>query len=227
MRQVTLRDALINLLFPPRCLLCGKLVRWEDTTCPACRAKYAEPKTHIEPDAFGCEAVLWAADYTGVLRRGMQNYKFYGMRQGTGFFGEMLVRALREGGIPENIDAVTYVPMPPRRERFRGYNQARLLAEYTAKVLGLPLRENILSRKGGATAHAASGRQERLDLAMESYHIGKDRLPEGERILLVDDIITTGATVEQCAMLLRRQGAQKVWAAAPLHTPQQRKAEKT
>lgn len=219
MEQATLWDVLVDLLFPPRCLLCGRLVPWGSSICPRCCVKPDEVRTHTEPEAFGCEAVCWAADYTGVLRRGMQNFKFRGRRQGTAFFGEMLVCALRKSKIPDNADAVTYVPMPPRRERRRGYNQAKLLADYIAKAFDLPLRENILCRRGRATAHTAGGRQERLDLAAESYHTGQDRLPEGERILLVDDIITTGATMARCAALLRQQGAGQVWAAAPLRTP--------
>ena len=149
----------------------------------------------------------------------MEQFKFEGVRACCPLFGGMLARALRQSGLCRELDAVTYVPMPPRRERHRGYNQSRLLAQYLAKELGLPLREEVLCRGGRATAHAARTRAQRLRLAEESYRAGPRCLPEGERLLLVDDIVTTGATLQNCAALLRAQGAAKVWAAAVLRTP--------
>ena len=127
--------------------------------------------------------------------------------------------AVRQSGLLPRLTAVTYVPMPPERERHRGYNQSKLLAQYLAGELGLPLREGVLARDGRATAHAAAGRAARITLAKESYRAGERKLPPGEHILLIDDIITTGATLENCAALLLAQGAESVTAAAVLRTP--------
>ena len=134
-------------------------------------------------------------------------------------FGGMLTEAVRQSGLLPRLTAVTYVPMPPERERHRGYNQSKLLAQYLAGELGLPLREGVLARDGRATAHAAAGRAARITLAKESYRAGERKLPPGEHILLIDDIITTGATLENCAALLLAQGAESVTAAAVLRTP--------
>ena len=216
----TLREIALNLLYPPRCLLCGRLCGWEQPLCPDCRSTLPDAGGFgWEPDAFGCEGLLWCAPYEGEFRRGMEQFKFEGVRACCPLFRGMLARALRQSGHCRELDAVTYVPMPPRRERHRGYNQSRLLAQYLAKELGLPLREEVLCRGGRATAHAARTRAQRLRLAEESYRAGPRCLPEGERLLLVDDIVTTGATLQNCAALLRAQGAAKVWAAAVLRTP--------
>ena len=224
--RVTLRNILTDLLYPPRCLLCGALRGWQETLCPACRERLSETGCFTERDLFGCEKLLWCAPYEGVFRRGMEQFKFEGVRECLPLFGGLLAAAVRESGILPRLTAVTYVPMPPERERHRGYNQSALLAEYLAKELGLPLREGVLRRDGRATAHAAAGRAERVALARESYRAGKASLPQGERILLVDDIITTGATVENCAALLRERGAETVFAAAVLRTPRPTEREK-
>lgn len=224
--RVTLRSLVTDLLYPPRCLLCGALRGWQETLCPACRERLSEAGCFAEENEFGCEELLWCAPYEGVFRRGMEQFKFEGVRECLPLFGGLLAAAVKESGILPRLTAVTYVPMPPERERHRGYNQSALLAEYLAKELGLPLREGVLRRDGRATAHAAAGRAERVALARESYRAGKASLPQGERILLVDDILTTGATVENCAALLRERGAETVFAAAVLRTPRPTEREK-
>ena len=78
----------------------------------------------------------------------------------------MLTEAVRQSGLLPRLTAVTYVPMPPERERHRGYNQSKLLAQYLAGELGLPLREGVLARDGRATAHAAAGRAARIALLL-------------------------------------------------------------
>lgn len=149
----------------------------------------------------------------------MEQLKFEGVRESLPLFGGMLTEAVRQSGLLPQLTAVTYVPMPPERERHRGYNQSKLLAQHLAGELGLPLREGVLARDGRATAHAAAGRAARITLAKESYRAGERKLPPGEHILLIDDIITTGATLENCAALLLAQGAESVTAAAVLRTP--------
>ena len=217
--RVTLREIAANLLYPPRCLLCGSLCGWEETLCPACREKWPQAGCSLEENQFGCQKLLWCAPYEGVFRRGMEQFKFQGVRESGRIFGGLLAEAIRQSGILPELTAVTYVPMPPERERHRGYNQSALLAKYLSQELNLPLREGVLAREGRATAHAAQGRAARIALAGESYRAGKKKLPQGECILLVDDILTTGATIENCAALLKEQGAGRVYGAAVLRTP--------
>lgn len=217
-------DIIKNLIFPPRCFFCGRLVEWDEAFCSEC-ASLAKSENHTEEGEFGCEAICWGAPYSGELRAGMERFKFRGVRRGKEIFGQMLLEALTAADPTFTVDAVTYVPMPRARERSRGYNQAKLLAEYLSCELGLPLREGLLCRKTRREMHRARSGSERQDIAAGSYCIGKAAPDPGERLLLVDDIITTGATLTVCAALLRQSGASAVWGAAPLRTPRVPPAE--
>lgn len=218
-KRYSLREVLQNLLFPPRCAFCGALIGWEEALCSTCRAVAKKPFCKREDDVFGCDGLLWCGEYRDLLRTGMERFKFRGVRAGASLFGGMLLLALRESGVAEQVNFITFVPMPQGRERRRGYNQARLLAEYIAENLALPLRDDLLCRRGHKATHTASGRRERARLTQESYLHGTGECPAGAGILLVDDIVTTGATLAACAALLRQKGAGSVMAAAVLRTP--------
>ena len=120
--RVTLRNILTDLLYPPRCVLCGELCSWQEKLCPICRERLSEAGCFAEDNVFNCEKLLWCAPYEGVLRRGMEQFKFDGVRESLPVFGGLLVAAVRQSGILPRLTAVTYVPMPPARERHRGYN---------------------------------------------------------------------------------------------------------
>lgn len=218
-REYALHTLLGNLLFPPRCLFCGALIPWEETLCPACRAAVPTASAHVQEDCFDCEKIIWCADYAGLFRTGMERFKFSGIRRGKELFDGMLLEALRESGVLETVDGIAYVPMQRARERRRGYNQAKLLAEYIAEKTNLPLRCGLLCRGGKGTAHGTTSRSERVALVQGSYSVGRELPLPGERLLLVDDIITTGTTLATCAALLRKNGAGAVYGAAPLRTP--------
>lgn len=207
-----------NLLFPPHCFFCGALVEWDTVCCPACKP-LMEITPQQEKDIFGCDLICWSAPYAERLRAGMERFKFQGIRRGREIFGAMLLAALKENNALQDIDAITFVPMPRRRERRRGYNQAKLLAEYLAEETGLPLREGLLHRKDRGEMHRTVSRAARTALAEGSYCCGKNTPVPGERLLLVDDIITSGATLGVCAALLRQGGAKHIVGAAALRTP--------
>ena len=140
--HVTLREIVTNLLYPPRCLLCGTLCGWEELLCESCQKQQPQAGEFFwEPEVFGCRGILWCARYEGAFRAGMEQLKFEGVRESLPLFGGMLTEAVRQSGLLPRLTAVTYVPMPPERERHRGYNQSKLLAQYLAGELGLRMRK--------------------------------------------------------------------------------------
>jgi len=108
------------------------------------------------------------------------------------------------------VDVVVPVPLHPHRLRERGYNQATLLAKEVEKALGLPLLEDALLRVRSTIPQVGLTARERRDNVRGAFHCADGNL-KGQRILLVDDVCTTGATLEACSLALRQEGVGVVW----------------
>ena len=125
-------EKILDLLFPPRCPLCGKLGKG---ICPDCDAKLplvGQAQTVRRVGSFRCAAPLW---YEGVAREGLLRLKFRGTRSAARSFGELLARCAAEEFSGE-FDVVTWVPVSKKRLRKRGFDQARLLAEEACRLWG-------------------------------------------------------------------------------------------
>ncbi len=156
------------------------------------------------------DATVALAAYRDPLRSVIHRLKYGNGRGLAPLLAALLFARLREERRQEGVEAVTFVPMHPRRERERGYNQARLLAEELALHLGCDcrplLRRNRAAPPQTGLAHAA--RLANLRGCMEAVP-GR---PVAGGVLLVDDVFTTGATLSECALALKRAGAGRVTA---------------
>lgn len=215
---MSLLSSLLDLLFPPKCPFCGRVLD-KPGICDACRK--ALPWTEGEdalrrgPGGFRCAAPLW---YQGLAREGLHRFKFRGVSSAAGPLGELLAQCAAEHFSGE-FDTVTWVPVSPRRLRQRGYDQARLLAESACRLWDttpVPLLCKTVHNP------AQSGLQESAARRANVLGVYAPASPEqtaGKRILLVDDICTTGATLMECARVLREAGAEDVICAAVALTP--------
>jgi len=109
-------------------------------------------------------------------------------------------------------DLLVAVPLYVRRQRLRGYNQSTLLARELSRLCGLPLAERGLARRRNTPPQARSAEAESRKRNVADAFIADRRWVEGKRILLIDDVMTTGATLDACARALRQAGAASVWA---------------
>lgn len=104
------------------------------------------------------------------------------------------------------------VPLHPERERERGFNQASMLARELARLSGLPLDEHSVARRGHTERHRAGmDARARRDSVADAFAVRHPKLVAGRRVLLIDDVFTTGATVSACATVLREAGAEEVF----------------
>ena len=211
---------LTQLLFPPKCVLCRKLLTDEETDlCAQCRADIPEiTGTKRKLPYLAKWTGLWY--YEGSVRASILRYKFRGNRSYSGCYGRMLAMKLLQEDI--DFDVLTWVPISRRRKRSRGYDQVALIAEATARELGLAaiptLKKLRHNRPQSGLKDAAARRANVLGV----YQVTAPEQIAGKRILLLDDILTTGATVSECARTLLTAGAKEVVCATVAVASQQR-----
>lgn len=212
-RPSALGGRLLDVLFPPKCAFCGRVMddpRQE--ICPRCISSLPwnrQPPRKID-FVRGASAPLF---YEGDVRQAMLRYKFNGVPARGWVFGRLIAEDLQKRDLTD-FDRVTWVPLSRRRHRRRGYDQARLLAESAAEVLGLeavPLLKKIRHTPAQSGIAAAEARRANVS---GCYVVPAPAEAAGKRILLIDDIITTGATISECARMLMLAGADSVRAAS-------------
>ncbi len=205
------RDAVLELLFPTRCCLCGRLTGKGVYVCKACREKYPDVPLQQQSQRLkgleNCVSPFW---YGGDVRRALLRYKFEDRRGYAAPFGEFLAKCLDENGI--SCDSITWAPLSRRRLRSRGYDQARLLAEAVAGRRGIPCEQLLEKTRDTRAQSGLKGREARRKNASGVYRALDPAQVAGKRILLVDDIVTTGETLMECARVLNAAGAKSVTA---------------
>jgi ComF family protein len=181
-------------MVPPWCEHCGRPLLGDD--CPHCR------RWPLSID--GLRAVAY---FEGVLRQAIHAFKYRHRPELALVFGRMLNDYLFANPLP--VDALIPIPLAPEREHQRGYNQSFLLANELAVVQNLPLWYNVVGRTRATRPQVELGAAERRENMRDAF-AARDRV-SGARLLLIDDICTTGATMDACAIALKAQGAASVW----------------
>lgn len=203
---------LLARLFPPKCVLCRKVLAPEETDlCTPCRKSLpiAERVDAAVRYTEGCTAALY---YEGKVRDSILRYKFSGRSSYAAAYGRILgARILRE--YPQGFDLVTFAPVSAQRRRQRGYDQGALLAQAVGRELGIPVKKTLQKIRNNPAQSGIQDPARRRANVTGAYRL-KGQAPRGLRILLVDDVLTTGATLSECARVLKTAGAASVTAGA-------------
>ena len=209
-----LLTGLLDLLYPPRCVFCRSLTEKGGLpVCPRCRDTLPRPAPGSVARGRSFTAACAPFWYEGDVRESLHRYKF----GGAGFYAPAYGALLAERAASElagEFDLITWVPLSRKRLRERGYDQARLLAEAMAAALGQEAVPTLEKCRDTPRQSQAGGREQRMRNVAGAYRASHPDAVRGRRVLLVDDILTTGATLEACAGVLRRAGAEHVVCAA-------------
>ncbi len=205
--------ALMALLFPPKCILCGQLLQKEETDlCRRCRVEapyYPSRKEKLQfLDSF---AAVWY--YEDSVRKSLQRYKFYRARHLAVPYGRLLAMEIQKTH-PEGFDCLTWVPVSRMRKFRRGYDQVELLAREVGKELGMPPVKLLKKVRHNRPQSGLHGLEVRRANVLGVYRAIEPEALAGKRILLLDDILTTGATAGEAARILLTAGAKEVHCAA-------------
>ena len=202
-----LRTGILNLLFPPKCVCCGKIINApREEICPECNRSLPWAGTAVKYGDFH-EGVVSSLRYEGNLREAVLRYKFQGNYWLGEVFGELMAETVAMQ-LTGRFDFITWAPISKRRRRLRTYDQAELLAKPIGRILDVPVIHGLRKTRHTKANSSLGGEKERRTNVAGAY----EALPcvTGKRILLIDDIYTTGSTLSECAKTLMQAGAESV-----------------
>lgn len=206
---------LLDLLFPPKCVFCGKVLdSGEDGLCARCQRDLpwlADGEAELTGEFFSlCAAPL---RYQDKVRDSIRRYKFNGRRGYHKLYGKLVAQCVHDH-LTGRYDLITWVPLSRQRKKERGYDQAFLLASAAALELGEVAVETLRKERHTAAQSGLTEAAQRRANVLGAYTPVDPELVAGKRVLLIDDVVTTGSTLSECARTLRTMGAADVVCAA-------------
>lgn len=197
----------LDTIFLRRCVLCRTQLSSKQPVCNEC-ARWILAQTPIVRRQNGKLFSVSPFAYEGNVRMALQRFKFYHQDYYASTFAEWMTLALCQA-TKETFDLATWVPIGFFRNWHRGYDQGKLLCRKVAQLQGIEMKRCLVKRYDNRKQSSVRG-AERWKNIENVYRTCRDLDLRGKRVLLVDDVTTTGATLRKCAQLLRRAGAKEV-----------------
>ncbi len=210
--------SLIEYIFPPRCVFCNELLKAGTPIyiCEKCADKIEYYNNCINSlnlprniETF-CDGMVCVGKYSDSLKNSMKRFKFSNKPSYYRAFGKLLALKVQNTIQLEKIDLIISVPLHKNRQKHRGYNQAELVARCVAKQLGIPFKGDVLVKTSQSKSQSVLSRNERFYNLDGLFEVNKAETIFNKNILLIDDIITTGSTVNQCSRVLKQAGANSI-----------------
>lgn len=220
---------LLNLIYPPRCPVCDEIAGNKEGICRPCRLrlrplkeplckKCGKPLSTLEaeycPDCIKKKHMYArgraAFVYDSLMRESISRFKYKNRREYGNFYGEELWRSCEKAVRSWDIDVLIPIPLHKSRRRARGFNQAELIAVRLGEKLKIPVAADILVRVRKTKAQKELSDQERKINLKNAFQVVKNEV-KSKNILLIDDIYTTGSTIDAASAVLLEAGAEKVY----------------
>ena len=207
---------LLDIFFPNRCPFCNCLIKWDKLCCEKCEEEIKDISS-IVCNGCGkmnciCNNVIYdkcyvISPYDNKARQGIINLKLNNGFNCAEYYAKKLVNNIKANN--DVIDYIIPVPMTKSKIHKRGYNQAEIIANFISETLNLTVRTDVLYKLNSNIEQHNLTEEQRKKNASEIFYINDINL-QGKVVLLCDDVITTGATLNSCSKLLKKAGASKV-----------------
>jgi ComF family protein len=227
-KKKTLPERLLGMLYPRCCPVCHKILAdQEGWVCPGCRAalspiqeprckKCGRPVGQTEEFCGDCRRIerhftegVSVFRYDTCMRTSVLKFKYGGRREYADFYAHVMTRFAEKELRRWHPDVIVPIPLHQKKKRRRGFNQAELLAEKISGESGIPFSSSILVKKRNTHSQKELDERTRRANLKKAFSVQREIL--GLRILLVDDVFTTGSTMDAAAMCLREAGAETVF----------------
>jgi ComF family protein len=215
-------EGLVALFYPNLCASCRRpLVNSEQVLCLTCEQLLPETGYHHIPHNetavrfSGRVPFVYATSFAwftseGLLQALMHQLKYQNGKQIGYYLGGLLGKRLMEAGWAKAVDVIVPVPLHPDKEAARGYNQSLLICKGLSAATGVPINSNLLTRTRNTASQTNKTRGERVVNVEGAFAVALADIRLDVHVLLVDDVLTTGATLEACALELRHAGITKI-----------------
>jgi competence protein ComFC len=221
-KRITAREYVLRLFFPPRCISCDCLmpINAEGVLCRDCEEDIPvlKKREFSNPAGSSIGTIFSAFDYERGIRKAVHNLKFNDRPGNAAALINLALPRIERFLFEEQspcakslkYDIIIPVPIHFRRKQQRGYNQSELLAKNLAKQTEIAFSSKVLAKSLNTPPQSSLGRGERLKNLKEAFRVKHPELVSGKRVLLVDDVMTTGSTLEHCGRVLLEAGAAQV-----------------
>ena len=221
-----------ELLYPETCIVCHRISgkKKEEKMCSECRKQNSQieeprckrcskPVTELERElcedcgghTFYVESGFALYPYNDWMKKAVRNIKYQGEQAGLLYFGNQMAERYESWLRKISPDVILPVPVHWKKLRFRGFNQAAGLARVIGEKLDIPVREDTLIRTENTSPQKGLGRTERMKNLQRGFSVCEEKNVRFRDILLVDDIYTTGATLEACGRVLKQAGSGRIY----------------
>ncbi len=201
-------EKILNILFPKMCLNCGK--QGEGYLCSSCFLKSNFKFKIIPVKNKHYNYLIYLGKYKNEIRRKMLDFKFYNKAFINEYFLEFLLKNKNICAFLKNFDLIIPVPMFKTKKLKRGYNQTELLGKNLSKKLELEYLEDVLVKIKENRTQSLVLKNERKQNVKNVFKIENPFYIKNKKIILVDDIYTTGATIDECTKLLKKSGVKEI-----------------
>lgn len=206
---IFLFNNIINELYPSQCIICGKL--YSDSICNKCYKKLEIVAKSEKYKSKSFNEHIYLFKYEGKIRNLIIDYKFNDKAYLSNFFTKIIIKNEKICGKIKSYDIIIPVPIHKKRKNERGYNQSELIARKISKnIHELELVTNSLIKEKNTVAQSTLTKEQRKQNAKKVYKLINKEKIQNKKVILLDDIYTTGSTTEECSKILKQNGAKEI-----------------